>query len=273
MKQLFLYSAVLLFSFSLQPLHAQKKKRKDEAELFYLFKQDWTDAPNLDSAAYFMQIVKDNDSAYICRYYNKYGPMAKQESFKDEQLTIPNGLFCWYNKDGYLDSIGWVREGYKDGSWIYFRNDKWYLAVRYKNKKVVEKQDLDSDIYIDSTGTSTSLKAKWIKDSLRADSLKPTQIPAKFNGNWIAYIRKNLKTPERLQNVMGSGKYLVIASFAIDKEGNVTEVYLTKSCEWSADAAVLQRFKNAPKWTPAQQNGHPVIYRQKEAFTFVVEEY
>lgn len=51
---------------------------------------------------------------------------------------------------------------------------------------------------------------------------------------------------------------------------NAYELYLVKSCEWSADAEVFRVFKNVPKWIPAQQNGKPVIYRQKQALTYVV---
>ncbi len=280
MKYLFLSCAILISSLFVQPLKAQKKKKKDEAESFYLLKKDWSVAPDLASAAYFMQVVKDNDSLYICRYYNKAGPMVKQESFKDEQLTNPNGLFCWYNNDGYLDSSGSVRNGHKDSYWIYYRNNKSYLSLKYTGGKIAEKQDFDADIYMDSSGAQFSLKEKLTKDSLHRvslmlarDSTKPVQREAKFKGKWNDYISKNLKTPERLQNVLGKGKYVVIVTFLIDKEGNIRDVSLAKSCEWSADAEVFRVLKNSPAWIPAQQNGQPVIYRQKQAITFEVNEY
>ncbi len=266
-----LFCAVLIFLYSFQPLHAQKKKRKDEVESFYLLKQDWSVAPDLASAVYFMQVIKDNDSSYICRYYNKNGPMVKQESFKNEELTIPNGRFCWYNNDGFLDSVGQVTNGHKDGYWEYYSNQKRYLAIRYKNRQIVEKLDYDAGIYTDSSGTQSSLKEKFTGDSLLSDNLKPVQVAAKFNGDWKNYINKNLRTPERLGNVMGKGRYVVAVSFLIDKEGNVKDVFLMKSSEWSADTEALRVFQSAPKWIPAQQNGTPVAYRQKEALTFVVD--
>ncbi len=277
MKYLFISFAILIFSSFIQPLHAQKKNKKDETESFYLFKNDWSGASDLASADYFMQVVKINDSVYICRYYNKNGPMVKQESFKDGKFTIPNGLFCWYNNNGYLDSMGWVKNGHKDGRWTYYRNDKTYLSLVYEDRKMVEKKDYDADIYIDSSGVQFSLKEKSIKDSLQRDSLmlakdstKPVQEAAKFKGKWVNYISNNLKIPERLQNVLGSGQYVVIISFLIDINGNIGDVYLVKSCEWSADAEVFRLFKDAPRWIPAQQNGKPVLYRQKQALTFVV---
>jgi antitoxin component YwqK of YwqJK toxin-antitoxin module len=278
MKYFVLFYSSLFLLLLVQPLHAQKKKKKDEAELLYLFKSDWSSAPDFELAAYFMQVVKDNDSTYLCRFYNKFGPMVKQESFKDEQLTIPNGPFLWYNKEGYLDSSGMVRDGHKDGYWSYYRGNKTYLSLVYKNGRVIEKKDYDADIYMDSTGAQSSLKEKFTTDSLYRDSLMrardsttPVQTEAKYKGNWGDYISKNLKTPERLVNVLGRGQHEVIVSFLVDKEGNVVEVTLLKSIEWSGDAEIFRVFNNAPKWIPAQQNGKPVIYRQKQKLSFDVD--
>ena len=279
MNYLYLTYALLAFLLCSEAANGQKKNKKDEAESFYIFKNDWSSAPDLASAAYFMHPEKENDSTYVCRFYNKTGPMVKQESFKDEQLSIPNGRFCWYNSEGYLDSIGWVKDGHKDDSWTYYRKDKSYLSIKYKDGKIFEKRDSDADIYMDSTGAQSSLKEKLIKDSIYRDSLmlardsvKPNQVEAKFKGNWNGYLERNLKTPERLINVMGTGKHFVTISFRIDKEGNVSEILLFKSCEWSADAEVLRVLKNSPRWEPAQQNGKPVIYRQRQMLAFTVTE-
>jgi hypothetical protein len=280
MKYLFLSFAMMIVSMFVQLTHAQKKSKKDEAELFYLFKKDWSSAPDFASAAYFMQVVKDNDSSYICRYYNKTGPMVKQESFRDEQLSIPNGLFCWYNNDGNLDSIGSVKNGYRDDYWTFYRDNKRYLSLKYKDAKIVEKENYAADIYVDSSGAQSGLKEKLMRDSVTRDSLMkardsthPVQVEAKFKRNWNSYIESNLKTPDRLQNILGPGKYVVIVSFTIDKEGNVADVFLVKSCEWSADAEVTRVIKGSPLWIPAQQNGKPVIYRQRQALTFAVSQY
>ena len=47
---------------------------------FYVFKADWTPAKSIDDCTYFMQEMKDNDTEYVCRYYNKSGPMVRQET-------------------------------------------------------------------------------------------------------------------------------------------------------------------------------------------------
>jgi hypothetical protein len=104
-----IFSIFCISIFQLAIIYPLKAQKQNDA--FYVFKKDWSGAKNLDEAAYFMQVLKETDTTYVCRYYNKSGPMAKQESYLDEDLTIPNGRFCWYNINGDLDSIG------NGGSW------------------------------------------------------------------------------------------------------------------------------------------------------------
>src|SRR4051812_15713576 len=59
------------------------KAQKGNDDAIYVFKEDWSSAKNFDEATYFMQVTKDNDTTFVCRYYNKFGPMVKQESYFD----------------------------------------------------------------------------------------------------------------------------------------------------------------------------------------------
>lgn len=89
----------------------------------------------------------------------------------------------------------------------------------------------------------------------------------------MAYCQANLKTPERLQNVLSTGVHTVVVGFSIDKEGNTVEIYIIQSCEWSGDAEVLRLISESAKWQPAIQDGRPVIYRQKQSISFNVKSY
>ena len=82
----------LFFSFlMILSIHIHAQKLDDE---FYAFNADWSAAKSLDECTYFMQEIKNSDTEFVCRYYNKLGPMVKQETYKDAELTIPNGRFC-----------------------------------------------------------------------------------------------------------------------------------------------------------------------------------
>ncbi len=256
----------------IQPLHAQKEK-EDNSQV-YMYKKDWSTAANIDEAMYFTHVVKESDSVYIARSYNKNGPMIRQESFSDEDLSVPNGRFCWYNKNGNLDSTGWVVNGKKDNDWVYYRNDKTYLIMRYNLGKFANKSDYDAGIYTDADGNTIPLEEKRIKDSIEWNSVKHEQVEAKYkNGTkaWQNYISENLKTPDRLMNILGRGKYTDVVLFMINKEGDIDKDYfLMKSCEWSGDMEVLRIIKESPKWQAAKQDGKPVFYRQKQSITFEV---
>lgn len=264
----------------LQPLYAQKKKEKEQ-DVIYLFKKDWSAAASITEADYFMQVVKENDSMFIARSYNKNGPMLKQESFNDEELTTPNGRFCWYSKKGKLDSTGWVDKGKKDGYWYYYRDTVVYQIIKYNSGKFVSKEDHDAGIFTTADGTSITLAEKAvndslerIKDSIARGNVDTVQVEAKYKNGpkaWQDYISKNIQTPDRFMNLMGKGKYTDVIIFMIDKQGNVDkDYYLMKSCEWSADLEVLRIIKESPKWQPARQYGKAVFYRQKQSITFEV---
>jgi protein TonB len=56
---------------------------------------------------------------------------------------------------------------------------------------------------------------------------KTVQIQAKFPGGpdaWIKYLQRNLRSDVPVENGAPSGRYTVIVSFLVDKDGNISEV-------------------------------------------------
>lgn len=231
--------------------------------MIYLRKKDGSQAKDIKEASYFIHVVTQNDSTYLCRYYNTNGPMMRQESFKDSDLTIPNGRFCWYNKKGILDSTGNVKNGKKDGEWEYIISNTQTNFVTYDNGKVTSRETY----LLDKNG-------KYINtDTTKQDTITHTRVAAKFKkgvSDWTAYCQNNLHTPPRLQNVLPAGKHIVIVSFIINKQGNTDDIFLYQSCEWSGDAEVMRLIADSPKWQPAIQDGMPVYYRQKQSLIYSV---
>lgn len=221
---------------------------------FYIFNADWSPAKTMDESVFFMQQIKKSDTEYVCRYYQKNGPMVKQETYRDSDLTIPNGRFCWYNEQGKIDSCGLVVNFKKDGEWDYFFGDSTgitYYQV-YDNGKFIKQ------------GSNHQ------QDSAGKDKDEEIQKAGFQNGDkgWVKYLSKNLITPGRLINIMGAGKYTVLVCFLIDKGGRVSDLYLRKSVEWSADAEIFSIIEKSPLWKPASKNGKPEYYRQIENITY-----
>jgi hypothetical protein len=121
-----------------------------------LLKYDFTKARNFNDATYLLQVVKRSDTEYVCRYYNKSGPMLKQESFLDAGLSIPNGSFLWYGVRGTLDSEALVYRGMKTSFTAFDDSFKTTVYIKYRNGSVYEKRDYITNRYTDSTGNTVS---------------------------------------------------------------------------------------------------------------------
>ncbi len=107
---------------------------------------------------------------------------------------------------------------------------------------------------------------------------KTVQIMAKFPGGqdaWAKYLQRNLKNETPTDNGAPTGAYTVVVSFLVDKEGNISEVQKDPNAPdpgYGTVAEAIRVISRGPKWIPAVQNGRQVIYRQKQAITFKVEE-
>ena len=104
---------------------------------------------------------------------------------------------------------------------------------------------------------------------------KTVQIQAKFPGGadaWTKYLQRNLKADAPTENGAATGSYTVVVSFLVDKDGNISEVKADNDPGYGTAAEAVRVISRGPKWIPAVQNGRNVIYRQKQAITFRVEE-
>jgi hypothetical protein len=253
--------------------HAAAQYAYQKAEVYFL-KSDFTAAKDINDATYILQVVKYNDTTYTCRYYNKFGPILKQETFFDAGLTVPNGPFAWYDTRGNIDSMATVYKGRKTTFSSYDDDLKTKLSIDFRNGNVFEKRDYILNTCTDSIGNITSLadKQKAQHDKFVADSIAGETKAAYFGNeetkDWQKYISKHLIVPDRFENVMQEGNYEVIVSFLIKEDGSVSDVYLLRSCEWSADLEVFKVFENSPQWKPAMFSGKNVIYREKQSFSF-----
>src|SRR5678816_1789762 len=257
----FVFYAILFFSFFQRA--TGQKYAYTKAEI-YLLKNDFTNAKKTDDATYLLQVIRHSDTEYVCRYYNKFGPMLKQETFLDSGLSIPNGSFLWYGVRGILDSEAVMYRGRKTSFTAFDDSLKATVYIKYRTGNVYEKRDYVTNTYMDSTGSTYDLaeKEKAERDSLlqfKKAQADTSQIEAKFPGNWNKYIDKHLLVPDRFESNMPNGKYVATVSFRVDKEGRVDQVKLLRSVEWSADLEIFRIIENSPLWKPASQFGRNVM--------------
>ena len=101
------------------------------------------------------------------------------------------------------------------------------------------------------------------------------QIPAEFPGGipaWSKYLERNLNRDLPVENGAPPGKYTVIVSFIVDKNGGISEVKAENDPGFGTKDEAVRVIKRGPNWKPAVQNGRQVIYRHKQSITFMVSE-
>jgi len=268
----FIFCSILFFLF-FQRAHAQKYAYT-KAEI-YLLKYDFTNVKKIDDATYLLHVVKHSDTEYVCRYYNKFGPMLKQETFFDSDLLIPGGSFLWYDEKGVADSAAKVYRGRKTSFMVLDDSLKTKLSIKYRDGSLYEKRDYTAHTYTDSTGNTYDLaeKEKAERESFlqfKKDQADTNQTEAKFPGQWSRYIDNHLLVPDRFSQNFPDGIYHATVSFCVDKEGKVNQVEILRSVEWSADLEIFRILENCPLWKPAVQFGRNVIYRQKQNMVFQI---
>jgi protein TonB len=101
------------------------------------------------------------------------------------------------------------------------------------------------------------------------------QIPAEYPGGlpaWTKYLERNLNRDVPNDNGAPPGKYTVIVSFIVSKDGSISDVTSENDPGYGTKAEAIKVIQKGPKWKPAVQNGRNVIYRHKQSITFVVSE-
>jgi periplasmic protein TonB len=101
------------------------------------------------------------------------------------------------------------------------------------------------------------------------------EIEAQFPGginSWTRFLKTNLDNNILVDNGAPAGKYTVVVSFLVDKDGNISEVQALNDPGYGTAEEAVRVIKKSKQWEPAIQNGQHVIYRQKQSITFVVEE-
>lgn len=101
------------------------------------------------------------------------------------------------------------------------------------------------------------------------------QVEARFPGGpeaWKKFLEKNLSSDLPVENAAPIGRYTVIVSFVVDKDGTLSDVKAENDPGYGTANEAIRVIKRGPKWLPAIQNGRNVTYRQRQSITFEVNE-
>ena len=116
----------------------------------------------------------------------------------------------------------------------------------------------------ENIGYSYSFEA----DSLASGKLyiDPVSGAADPDTLWKYYLKKNISVPERLINARGIGNFIVTASFTVNNEGRMEDIFLLRSCEWAADAEIFQAIRACPLWAGTAKKEESCTLQQSFSF-------
>lgn len=99
------------------------------------------------------------------------------------------------------------------------------------------------------------------------------EIDAKFIGNWVKFLERNLDANVPVYNNAPFGRYSVVIQFVVDREGNVSDIKTLTKHGYGLEEEAVRVLMKATKWEPAIQNGFKVkAYRRQVIIFNVLEE-
>lgn len=99
------------------------------------------------------------------------------------------------------------------------------------------------------------------------------QITAEFPGGqqgWNRYLERTLNRDLPLKNGAPTGKYSVVVSFVVAKDGTISDVKAENNPGYGSKDEAIRVISKGPKWKPAVKDGRNVNYRHQIQVDFNV---
>ncbi len=126
---------------------------------------------------------------------------------------------------------------------------------------------------VEEKGTGVQEAPKEVEDYNKVFTV--VQIPAEYPGGleaWNRYLVRNLNSNVPVDNGAPSGKYTVVLSFIVDKNGNISDINAENDPGYGTKEEAIRVLKKGGGWKAAVQNGRNVIYRHRQSISFQVSE-
>ena len=208
--------------------------------------------------------IIDNEKKY--KIFNEKEDIKNQEENKMQEVTVTG-----YGTRLGIPSIQNIRKPYHLDAIRAEQVNKSNLQNKVDDLAVVSYSNVD-------TGeVSTVFVAPKIQKN--ADPQKnnepifyTTQKHAESPAGWSTYLMNNLDRDLPYRNKAVAGKYTVRLSFVVNQNGDVENVIAENDPGYGTAKEAVRVIQKGPKWTPAEQNGHRVIYRHRQVIGFQVTE-
>ena len=213
-------------------------------------------------AVMLQQLIQLNDTLWETNVYAVNGPRIVSIQSVTADGMSRNGSYITYHRDGWADTLGYYKNGKRNGSWFIYAGKYFVEQLHYDQDQLIWKKD--------------TLELNRERDSLKAakttDGQTKTEIESEFPGGlraWGQYLNHTLRYPDDAVNKMLMGQ--VTIGFVVDAQGAVppTSIWVRQSVAYSLDKESLRVIYLSGNWVPAVQFGknvksyklQPVIFR------------
>lgn len=195
-------------------------------------------------------VVKHYKEGYFERLdYKKGGPLKKMRTYKDTSMTILDGGFYEYDKDGYLTMAGQYKDNKKVGPWKTYAKKKLDTYIEYREDTVY--RILDKPRILSSVDENADTRAAIF--------------PGGMN-KWTDYLQRMIMRNKTIDKNKTGGK--VILNFTITTKGEIEKVYLFKSVGYFIDEDAINIIEKSPRWDAALIDGKRVDFEHQQAISF-----
>jgi hypothetical protein len=241
---------------------------------------------NSQNADSYILLKKLADSDYTVRKYDMHDTLILKGTFKDAEMTIPNGKFIYYSRnpvvyiDGYLNTdintfvnkVGYYSEGQKTGMWFEFEvrgvKSSSYIYNKDKLNGRFRRYNIIFNNYIMEEGNYVDGKKEGLWNIFGLDTLYVPTKTMEFSNNKLVKETvhyKNLGYPKwfaevlfkRLSFKWDTAQQNVKIQVTVNTDGTITNSKIIKSNSPKVDEIVIDFF-NKSKLIPSSYDGKAI---------------
>ena len=136
------------------------------------------------------------------------------------------------------------------------------------------KIDGPSDVGLESAPLTEGMDKGLIEEKApKGDGgFLPIEVEARFDGDWIKFLSKNLNPQVPVDNGAPAGNYTVVLQFVVDVDGAVSDIKAISNHGYGLEQEAIRVLRKSKNWEPAIQNGRKVKAYRKQPITFHVTE-
>lgn len=135
-----------------------------------------------------------------------------------------------------------------------------------KDKTIADKDqkgDKDAKVVIDQPTGDGDKDAKVVEDN-NVYSSAGIEVQPEFPGGaagFAKFVQRNYRTDVITENISSDLKGRVFVEFVVEKDGSLTDIKVIRDLGYGTGAEAIRMLKNAPKWSPGEQNGKKIRVR------------